>query len=584
MPGRAEAGGPGESAGCAEAGHAARVLWRGSCGTTGASGSAEKASDCSSQCRSSGRRAMKVPTYGTGSLMPSTVGPFGSAVGSDSVPKSQTNPAWDLLVDLDAVAAGPLHERLKRALRTAIRSGRIPVGATLPPSRVLAGELGCSRWAVTEAYAQLTAEGYLAARTGSGTRVRWAGPAAEAAPPGRRAHPGGLAWTWLPGCRTSAAFPAPRGATRCGRPPSTPAVADLGFAEPAGHHQLRGVLVEYLQRSRAASPAGAQLTVTTSTSSSVRRLCLALAAQGHRTIAVENPGWTPLATAAREAGLEPVLVDVDAEGLRVPDLRRPARRPGRPGGAGPPVPAGRGAVAGTAHRPAALGRRRRRAGARGRLRRRVPLRPAARCRRFRAWRHDGSRCSGRCRRPCRPPCDSAGCCCRSSGRQRCTTRSRTRRCRRRWTSWPSRRCSTPGPTTGTCGCAPDVPHPPRPAPRAARPACARRHGVRRRRGPAPAAAPARRRTGRPRGAGRRGRELHVVDADQYRHGTPGPPGAGPRLRQHSQRADPGGGVRPGGSGGEPATVTPRRHCIRGSCVGSAYMGGQPWSMASCLSS
>ena len=98
-------------------------------------------------------------------------------------------------------------------------------------------------------------------------------------------------------------------------------VAELGYAEPAGHHRLRDVLVEYLQRSRAASPVGAQLTVTTSTSSSVRRLCLALAAHGHRAIAVENPGWTPLATAAREAGLEPVLVDVDADGLRVPDLR-----------------------------------------------------------------------------------------------------------------------------------------------------------------------------------------------------------------------------------------------------------------------
>ena len=180
-----------------------RVLRRGSCGTTGASGNAEKASDCSSQCRSSGRRAMKVPTYGTGSLMPSTVGPFGSAVGSDFVPESQTNPAWDLLVDLDAVAAGPLHERLKRALRAAIRSGRIPAGATLPPSRVLAGELGCSRWAVTEAYAQLIAEGYLDARTGSGTRVRWVGPAScGSGAPRRRAHPG-PGWTWLRACRTS---------------------------------------------------------------------------------------------------------------------------------------------------------------------------------------------------------------------------------------------------------------------------------------------------------------------------------------------------------------------------------------------
>jgi len=237
------------------------------------------------------------------------------------VSESHTNPAWDLLVDLDAVAPGPLHERLKRALRAAIVSGRIPVGATLPPSRVLAGELGCSRWAVTEAYAQLIAEGYLDARTGSGTRVRWAGPASDADPPRSRAHPDRPRMDLAPGLPDLRTFPRAAWGNALRTAAIDAGVADLGYAEPAGHHRLRGMLVEYLQRSRAASPAGAQLWVTTSTSSSVRRLCLALAARGHRAVAVENPGWTPLATAAREAGLEPVLVDVDADGLRVPDLR-----------------------------------------------------------------------------------------------------------------------------------------------------------------------------------------------------------------------------------------------------------------------
>ena len=87
--------------------------------------------------------------------------------------ESQTNPAWDVVLELGPPGSGTLHERLKRALRAAIRSGRLGTGATLPPSRELAADLGCSRWVVTEAYAQLVAEGYLEARTGSGTRVRW---------------------------------------------------------------------------------------------------------------------------------------------------------------------------------------------------------------------------------------------------------------------------------------------------------------------------------------------------------------------------------------------------------------------------
>ena len=83
--------------------------------------------------------------------------------------------------------AGPLHLRLASALRTAIRSGRLPSGAALPASRVLAADLGVSRWTVTQAYGQLVTEGYLAGRTGSATRVRWS-PEPDDGPVARPAH------------------------------------------------------------------------------------------------------------------------------------------------------------------------------------------------------------------------------------------------------------------------------------------------------------------------------------------------------------------------------------------------------------
>jgi GntR family transcriptional regulator/MocR family aminotransferase len=64
-----------------------------------------------------------------------------------------------------------LRRQLEGQLRDAIRSGRLGVGSSLPPSRVLAEELGVSRGVVVDCYAQLTTEGYLSARPGSGTRV-----------------------------------------------------------------------------------------------------------------------------------------------------------------------------------------------------------------------------------------------------------------------------------------------------------------------------------------------------------------------------------------------------------------------------
>ncbi|HYX61830.1 MAG TPA: winged helix-turn-helix domain-containing protein, partial [Streptosporangiaceae bacterium] len=86
---------------------------------------------------------------------------------------SQTNLAWETLLDLSAARPGPLHRRLAAAIRAAIRDGRLPVGAALPPSRMLAADLSVSRWTVTEAYSQLITEGYLTGKTGSGTRVTW---------------------------------------------------------------------------------------------------------------------------------------------------------------------------------------------------------------------------------------------------------------------------------------------------------------------------------------------------------------------------------------------------------------------------
>jgi DNA-binding transcriptional MocR family regulator len=83
----------------------------------------------------------------------------------------QTNLAWETLLDLPATRPGPLHMRLAAAIRTAIRDGRIPREAALPPSRTLAADLGVSRWTVTQAYAQLVTEAYLTARTGSSPRV-----------------------------------------------------------------------------------------------------------------------------------------------------------------------------------------------------------------------------------------------------------------------------------------------------------------------------------------------------------------------------------------------------------------------------
>src|SRR5215471_4246946 len=93
--------------------------------------------------------------------------------------ESWANHGLDLHLNL---AGSRVRAGLEAALRDVLRTGRLPAGVRLPSSRDLAADLGIARNTVAEVYSQLVAEGWLTARTGSGTSV---------APPVSSAH-GGL--------------------------------------------------------------------------------------------------------------------------------------------------------------------------------------------------------------------------------------------------------------------------------------------------------------------------------------------------------------------------------------------------------
>lgn len=76
------------------------------------------------------------------------------------------------MVRLDRTVAQPLHDQLYRQIRDELRSGNFSRSSSrLPSSRALAAELGVSRLTVSDAFAQLHAEGYLVTKAGSGTFV-----------------------------------------------------------------------------------------------------------------------------------------------------------------------------------------------------------------------------------------------------------------------------------------------------------------------------------------------------------------------------------------------------------------------------
>jgi len=257
--------------------------------------------------------------------MATTVGGFGSALRSNPVSVSQTNFAWATLLEVGPAERGHrLHDRLAHALRTAIRDGRLAEGAAVPPSRALAEELGCSRWVVTEAYGQLVAEGYLAARVGSATRVSWS-PDTAPPPRTRRAPaPPAVRYDLAPGLPDLRAFPRRRWADAVRSVTGSAVHYDLGLPDRDGHAVLRATLGAYLRRSRGADVR--DVVVCAGVTDGLVRTCRALRAEGITDVAVEDPGWGRLRDAAVSAGMRVHPVPVDADGLSVDDLARtPAR-------------------------------------------------------------------------------------------------------------------------------------------------------------------------------------------------------------------------------------------------------------------
>src|SRR6202021_2218173 len=75
------------------------------------------------------------------------------------------------MIAVDRKAAKALHTQIYDAYRTAIVTGGRRPRQRIPSTRVLAAEIGVSRFPVLNAYAQLLAEGYFESRGGAGTII-----------------------------------------------------------------------------------------------------------------------------------------------------------------------------------------------------------------------------------------------------------------------------------------------------------------------------------------------------------------------------------------------------------------------------
>lgn len=224
-------------------------------------------------------------------------------------------------------------------LRAAILAGRIAPGRRLPSTRDLARQQGISRGTVLAVYEQLTAEGYLAGATGSGTTVTGSlriplapsnslSASALTPPSGRLSRTGKLfadnpfplhkaspqARPFRPNQPDLQVFPLAiwnRLGQRCSKQMRA---ADMAYGDAAGYLPLRQAIAEHLAYAQGITCQTGQIMIVGSAQQGLD-LCARLLLDAGDAALVEDPGYPGAARIFELTGARVIDIPVDRAGL-----------------------------------------------------------------------------------------------------------------------------------------------------------------------------------------------------------------------------------------------------------------------------
>ncbi len=228
----------------------------------------------------------------------------------------------------------PNHKRVYEAIRRAITEQVLPSGSRLPSTRSLASDLSVSRNTILAAFDQLLDEGYVAARTGSGTYVVYKqtddffknidtikpveiegditlskrGLAASVSPDSHEVQP------FTPGEDDYSRFPIALWRRLLNRHWRALDPALLDSSHDGGYWPLRQSIADYLRVSRAVNLSVDQVLITSGTQQSID-LCARLLTDDGDIAWVENPCYWAARRVLEINGLQLHPVSLDNEGM-----------------------------------------------------------------------------------------------------------------------------------------------------------------------------------------------------------------------------------------------------------------------------
>lgn len=223
-----------------------------------------------------------------------------------------------------------LSEQIRDEMTAAIREGRLVAGARVASCRDLAAQLGVARGTVRHAYDMLVDGQLLVAKGAAGTFVTAQLPVTSK--PGARQkvmsplfdiiHDFDLPpLTFQMGVPADDAFPAKVWSRILTRHAREMATRPVSYPDPRGSVMLREQLVSYLAMTRGIRCQASQIMITNGYAGALGLICLTLVLRDQQAW-IEDPGYLLARKALEMAGVTPVGIPVDSEGIRVDEGKR----------------------------------------------------------------------------------------------------------------------------------------------------------------------------------------------------------------------------------------------------------------------
>ena len=234
--------------------------------------------------------------------------------------------------------------QLYNQLRSAIESGRLAAGTQLPPSRLLAEQLGISRKTISDTYAQLTYENFLTGVVGKGTYVNARSSKVQRKQnytelggfevieswrnlPVFLRHPtleGSLRYDFIGGATSKGQFPQDDW-RRCTSHALRQIAGSKGlYSQPEGLPALRNAIARHIAFSRGVNCQDEDVVVCNGAQQALDLIARVLISPGSL-VAMEDPGYPPARLLFGSHGATVIGMPVDAEGIVVDQIPRGTR-------------------------------------------------------------------------------------------------------------------------------------------------------------------------------------------------------------------------------------------------------------------